>query len=634
MAYVQGANGNFTLRAYRGDAKTLLAFNLAGKSAAKNLAGFTIQVQPGGQPAYYLFNELQYQDPSKHAQDPKEPARSSINAPIHKFRWLHVPGSVHQGTQPFFGPYAYTVTPRYFDGKGSMQPLDPKLGASVTVQVAGYQKQGVTLGFTRGYTQSQAFVHHFGLQALIQPKKHDLVYDTAQKSGVNAAGQAYTFADEYQWLGFTARQNLFEVLQQVLADPGLRLDLFAYDLNEPDFCADLLKLARQKRLRVILDNASLHHNKALSTPEDQFEKQFKAAAGADYIKRGKFGRYAHDKVLIVRAAGAGSTQGGPQWGTAKRVLTGSTNFSVTGLYVNSNHILVFEDPVVAADYAGVFDEAWSTGVALGPFAKSAWAAKPYTFTSSQTPKTVITYSPHEHPYAVQLMKDVAARIQAEGKRPKGQGSVLFAVMQIDGPQKKQGSSSSAVSPSSNAVYTALNNLHQNPNIFSYGISDAPEGVYLYPVGKTTGVLVTGKPSSTRLPPPFNQVPNIGGFGHQVHHKFVVCGFNGPEPVVYCGSSNLAEGGESNNGDNLLAIYDGDIATVFAIEALSLVDHFNFLDSMATGSSRKTQLKKAPHFSKSQAALDAGWYLSTDDGWAQKFFDPKDLHCVDRVLFGG
>ena len=55
--------------------------------------------------------------------------------------------------------------------------------------------------------------------------------------------------------------------------------------------------------------------------------------------------------------------------------------------------------------------------------------------------------------------------------------------------------------------------------------------------------VTGKPINTRLPPPFNQVPNIGGVGHQVHHKFIVCGFNGPDPVVYCGSSNLALKGE-------------------------------------------------------------------------------------------
>ena len=69
-------------------------------------------------------------------------------------------------------------------------------------------------------------------------------------------------------------------------------------------------------------------------------------------------------------------------------------------------------------------------------------------------------------------------------------------------------------------------------------------------------------------------------GHEIHDKFVVCGLNGNDPVVYCGSSNLASGGEAENGDNLLAIHDADVATAFAIEALGLVDHYSFLDRMA------------------------------------------------------
>jgi hypothetical protein len=60
----------------------------------------------------------------------------------------------------------------------------------------------------------------------------------------------------------------------------------------------------------------------------------------------------------------------------------------------------------------------------------------------------------------------------------------------------------------------------------------------------------------------------------------VCGLNGPDPVVYCGSSNLASGGEAANGDNLLEIHDADVATAFAIEVLLLVDHYNFLDRYA------------------------------------------------------
>src|SRR5262249_42857011 len=143
---------------------------------------------------------------------------------------------------------------------------------------------------------------------------------------------------------------------------------------------------------------------------------------------------------------------------------------------------------------------------------------------------------------------------------------------------------------------------------------------------TQGVLVTGKPVNTVLSPPFNQVPNLG-MAHQVHHKFVVCGFGGQDPVVFCGSSNFAPGGERDNGGNLIAIHDDDVATVFAIEALALVDHFDFLDRVARG--KKT---RRPSPSKQQAAVDAGWFLSTSDRWAASYFDPQDLHSVDRQLF--
>jgi hypothetical protein len=160
MASVSSKNGAFSVKAYRGDAKTLLAFNLA-KAGTKNLAGFTIQCTPEGLTPFYIYNQLQFEKPGDHAQVPTEPANSSINAPIHKFRWIHVPGSVHQGLKPFFGKYKYTATPRYFDQKRSMLPLDPNLSAAVTVDVKPFEKGKLALGFTRGFTQSQAFVHHF-----------------------------------------------------------------------------------------------------------------------------------------------------------------------------------------------------------------------------------------------------------------------------------------------------------------------------------------------------------------------------------------------------------------------------------------------------------------------------------------
>ena len=598
---------NLSVTAYIGDAKTLLAFNLPDKKSTKNLAGFTIQCQPGDQPPYYLHNSLQFETPGDHAQDAQEPANSSINAPFHKFRWLHVPGSVHQGVDPFFGNYVYTVTPRFFSEEQSLLPLDPKSSVKVTVPVGPFEKKGLALGFTRGFTQSQAFVHHFGLKALIRPKEKELLFDTSQVSGTDAQGNQYTFEEEYEWLGFTARARIFELLNEVVQNKDLHVDVFAYDLNEPDLIKILLQLAKEGRIRVILDNAALHHSSSDPKPEDEFETLFnKAAKGDAAIQRGKFGRYSHDKVFIVSNDSA-----------ALKVLTGSTNFSVTGLYVNSNHVLVFTDAKVAAKYAELFDAVWEEHVKLKPFVASPLSTEPFSVSTSKLPQTEITFAPHSEEVATQILNDVATRIKQEGAKGKQVGSVLFAVMEID----------NGTSP----VYLALSKLHADQRIFSYGISDSTSGIALYSPGRKTGVLVTGKPQNTQLPPPFSQVRNVGA-GHQIHHKFVVCGFDGDDPVVYCGSSNLALGGEQNNGDNLLEIHDGDVATVFAIEALALVDHFEFLDRSSAGSKGKN--KKAPPASKQQAAVSAGWFLSTDDKWAAPYFDAGDLRSVDRLLFGG
>src|SRR5262249_44803930 len=157
------------------------------------------------------------------------------------------------------------------------------------------------------------------------------------------------------------------------------------------------------------------------------------------------------------------------------------------------------------------------------------------------------------------LQAIADRVASEDQSPAGSGSVLFAVMTLG-------------ATSGGPVVPALEDLHTHQSVFSFGISDSPQGIFLYTPGSTQGVLVTGKPTRTRLPPPFSQVPNLDFLHHQIHHKFVVCNFNGPDPVVFCGSSNLASGGEHENGDNLLTIRDADVATAFAVEAVALVDH--------------------------------------------------------------
>jgi hypothetical protein len=598
---ITGKKGTFIVTAYPGDEKTLLAFNLP-KASAKNLAGFTIQAQPGTQPPYYLHNQLQYETPGDHAQDASEPANSTINAPIYKFRWTHFLAQVHQGLSPFFGLYTYSVTPRYFDSKGSLLAIDTSLSAKVTINVGPFKKQGVELGFTRGYTQSQAFVNQFGDKINLPTTEDSPKLKTGTTMGtVPHSGVPYTYLTAFTWMGSTAREKIFALLNEVVSDPSLHLDVCAYDLNEPDIIALLLELANSKRIRVILDNTAEHHNAAGTKAEDQFEKLFTNRTGESAITRGHFGALAHDKVLIVSRNK-----------TPVKVLTGSTNFSVNGIYVNANHVVIFNDATVVAHYQNMFNAAWAAEVKIA-FAKSPMAAENFPFKSALTPQSEISFAPHPQAVATAILDDMAARIKREAKAPKSSGSVLFAVMQMTG--------SSTPGP----VYPALAALHKQQTVFSFGISDSPSGIYLFAPDKKTGVLVTGKPGQTMLPAPFNQVPSVAG--HEIHHKFVVCGFNGPDPVVYCGSSNLFLNPEQKNGDNLIAMHDTDIATAFAIEALALVDHYDFLDRYA----KKSKGQK-PSTSTNQAALDAHWYLPTNDKWTQAYFNPASLHYVERNLF--
>ena len=643
MFTTNNING-FSVKAYRGDAKTLLAFNMPSANT-KDLAGFTICCTPQGNPSYYLFNALQFEKPELHFQDLKEPAFSSVNAPYQKFQWLHSPGQFHQGNKIFYGFYDYTVTPRFFkDGK--LQQINDKFSVTVNIEVSSFSKNTIELGFTRGFVQSQAFVHRFGVDAKISPTgEKNAFFNTSDIAG-NIGGKSFSFQDEYVWSGFTAREKIFSILEEVTKDKTLRLDIFAYDLYEPDFSTQVFHLAKEGRVRIILDNALLHHDNTNHLAEDQFESQFKIfAINKNDIKRGKFSRFSHDKVMVVSKGKI-----------AKKVLTGSTNFSVTGMYVNSNHVVIFNDQKVAQAYSDVFEESWNTNVSIA-FASSPYANQTFSFSTAAIAKLEINFSPHPMNFATTELQKMADRVLSERK------SVLFAVMDV--------------SDGSGPLLSALQTIHASGKVFSFGISDSPKNnLTLYKPGITSGVLVSGKISG-ELPPPFDKEKNIG-LGHQIHHKFIVCDFNGTDAVVYCGSSNLAEGGEEQNGDNLIAIYDTDIATVFAIEAIGLVDHFNFRNTFGTNnhpananavnngkkldrininsnletSNKNNKMKTSKMLdkldknigeTKDSETLVAAPLVDTsahrpmtlvnNSNWANSYFSEFDTHCQERSLLG-
>ena len=91
-------------------------------------------------------------------------------------------------------------------------------------------------------------------------------------------------------------------------------------------------------------------------------------------------------------------------------------------------------------------------------------------------------------------------------------------------------------------------------------------------------------------------------------------------MVFTGSSNLADGGEKNNGDNLIEIRDPKVVTAYLVEAVRIFDHYLFRV-------REKEAKKKPE------AKDLAEPMATlEDCWWFRSFTPGDDRCRDRELF--
>lgn len=584
--FKSNSNDGFSLKAYRGSQMTLLAMNLEEKPIQGTFAGFTIfYINPNGD-RKPIQNLLNFKG--------EDGITASEISPIQRFNWVHFPGS-YQQTGMLSGKYSYEATPRYFDENKNLLPLDKNKTVQVKdIDVDDFSDGKVKIGFTRAFIKSQAFSNRFGAKQKLLPSG-DWIFNPTIKAGTNPKYGDFTYDDMYAWLGFNARTLIYDLLNEALHNTSVTVDMFAYDFNEPVIADICLQLASMGKIRIILDDAGLHtipDKKGNPTKENDFEARFKTKAkGNSSIFRCNFARYSHCKEIILNNNNK-----------AYKVLTGSTNFSYTGLYVNANHVLVFDDENVAQYYSDVFNACWMDGKATS-FRKTFFANNARVFSNGIIPFTEINVSPHTSEYAAQLIDSITDIVNDDKNT-----SVLFSVMEMG--KKTTGS-----------LIPALRELHKNDSIFTYGVTDNSDGdISIYKPGRKNGLLIDAKEANRELPPPFKEEFNLG-LMHAIHHKFIVTNFNMDNARVYCGSSNLALGGETDNGDNLLCIKDSDVATVFAIEALRLTDHYNF-----------RSLKDEEVASKTKGAIMKPAKLDNTGRWVEKFYDENDCRCVERKLF--
>jgi hypothetical protein len=515
-----------TFCAYPGDGAVLLAFDL-DESMQADLAGFAVEYTDPTGKTLPVLNRLSFVQAITSATTPEQrqfPPTSE--APLQKFHWVHFPPDVEPGT------FTYKATAMLFQ-PGSETAITPGPSAEVEVALMPVAPTPFLLGFTRGYVSSQAYVDEFH-NAAIEPEPPTFDFDTT------------TYQPQYHWLGFHARRLVFDFLAETLADDTLSLDVFAYDLDEPDVIKQLGQLGA--RLRVYLDNSNSH---VTATAREPKAHDWLVSQGAQ-VELGHFQRFSHDKVMIQKRGD-----------TALKVLSGSANFSVRGLYVQSNNVFVFDDPTTAALYDQAFQQSWSDpkGFASSPLAASWHDAGGH----DGLPSYSVCLSPHHDPN-VSLNRVADAVTNAKS-------SVLFAIMEIGS--------------GSGLLLDAIKALPTRPELYAFGTTQRLDGsLQVEKSGDPEdGTFIPFSYLSKKVPEPFKEEWS-GGAGQVIHHKFVVTDFNGETPLAFAGSSNLAAGGEKENGDNLVCFTDRDTATKYAIEAIKLVDHYRFRAVMQNATDAK------------------------------------------------
>jgi hypothetical protein len=546
-----------TFKLYRGEGAALLAFDLAPDLATPDFVGFSIEVRyPGADHWGVLHNRLHFDYPPTPEQPRSFP---STEAPFQKFRWIHVPSEILPGV------FRYRVTACYMGADGTLSK-----GVSLENQVsleAQTISDFVNIGFTRGFASSQAYGDRFNNETRILPPS-------------GSAPRAYLdldmtpFERNYAWLGFEARQLILNVLDQVANDPELTLDALIYESKEPDILRRLEGLG--PRLRAIIDD---HGDQGAADSCESISAARLTAAGAQ-IRRLHFSSQQHNKVLIVRRAGE-----------AIRVLGGSTNFALRGLYIQANNVLLFDDATVAGKFAEVFEAYWSapTTFRKHPLSQQWWVVR-----DQPGSKVSLCFAPHAD--SALSLDPIATSIE------QATSSVLYSIVFLSLINGK--------------VRDALDTLMQR-SLFSYGVAQRTGKLAVRKPDGSVGLLPFGYLASN-VPAPF-KAEWSGNAGNMVHNKFVVTDFNGANPTVYTGSSNLAGGGEKNNGDHLIRIEDRKIAVVYAIEALRLFDHFHFrVNASKPGALQTLRLAKPP------AAGQKTWF--------DAYYSPGHVKARDRELF--
>ncbi|OCJ07152.1 hypothetical protein A6U86_08730 [Rhizobium sp. AC27/96] len=433
--------------------------------------------------------------------------------------------------------------------------------------------------------------------------------------------------------------QLFEGVTSLLdrADKdGGEIHAALYELDDPDGLERRLQAAdhgNPKSRTVILGNARI--SKTEDHPEiedgDAENRENLKKAGVNVIDRIlKSGSIPHNKSLIL------SEKGKP---TA--VMTGSTNWTSSGLCTQTNNSLVIESPAVARHYMNYWDKLNSDVDQSGGDQDELQAEALRQFAREENEKSIADPIKLDDDVSIQVLfaPSTVDLLKSPPKEHPEDMEYVFKLME----GAKHAVLFLAFDPGNNSILDAAGRaLANNPSLFVRGALTSTQrasnfaealkkqkkqepdegGMHVSVIGEP------GKPKkkgeAEKQEPDYRSIPagaisknDVFGaweaemyiYGHAIiHNKIVVIDPFSKDCTVITGSHNLGYRASHNNDENFVIVRGNkDLAQAYACHVLDLYDHYAW----------RYWLRKNPEIFGKPLVSDPSWQKRYIDGEEEK-----------------
>ena len=543
---------SITLKVYDNGDHTCLVWIPENEQLLPGCRGFTIRRLRGGKEDY-LHGAVGFSDAD--TLDPKNPWKH----PVQRFMWWDYAVAPGDKVQYSVVPVVGSQNQLRLD-KANASPLTPEM------TITGQSSPHISAFFNKGIVAAQWVSRALGAQ----PKNSKIKTLVAQPNNTLRNALSGLLRPEILGLLASCRKNKGKIFAAL------------YELNDPELIPALTAFGKDCHL--ILANGAFTSNTAPGNDENsavRAQLTHKITLVNRIVPLGHFG---HNKFVVFCDAN----------GKAERVLTGSTNWTSSGLCTQANNGLIIDDPVVANDFLDAWHRLQAAGNEYPPALVTGnstakafqvdgckitpWFVKTSAAQDLEYARTLINgatngilflfFNPgsfQQDPMHWTLLQNILERHNQQNKAAYDPGLYFCGVVNQDipllttpGPGKPGQKQPDAALDPTNAAPNAVT-LYKNA-------IDPPQRL-------SHDVLVPHN-----IKDQFHQWEKelLGASMVNIHSKVIVLDPFGAKPVVMTGSHNLGFKASNANDDNLVIVEGhAPLAVAYAINIIAIFQNYRW-----------------------------------------------------------